>query len=319
MGFRSLKYALSEPGPGGLPIRRLATWTESARSGSLCRMKIVRPASLAEFVDLAAPFLSRHEAEHGLMLGVAMAAPTPAADAYWGLAIDGSSVAAAALRTDTKLILSREGAPGAIAALAADAASARNQQILGPAASVDRFAIATGHPWSAVMSQGIYECRDVVVPSSVPGIRRLARAEDRELLSEWLRRLASEALGEEVTGEDAIGRVDGHMSRCSLHVWDGGGRAVAVAAAVAPTPHGIRINNVYTPPELRGRGYAGALVAALTQNVLDSGRQFAFLHTDLSNPTSNALYVRIGYRRVAELQVRRPGGEANQEEAAKLS
>ena len=129
----------------------------------------------------------------------------------------------------------------------------------------------------------------------------------------------SEALGEEVTGEEAIERVDGHISRCSLHVWEDGGRAVSVAAAVAPTPHGIRINNVYTPPELRGRGYAGALVAALTEHVLDSGRQFAFLHTDLSNPTSNALYVRIGYRRVAELQMLRPDVEINQGETAKMS
>lgn len=269
-------------------------------------MKIVRPPSLADFVDLAAPFLSRHEAEHGLMLGVAMADPAPAPDAYWGLAMDGTSVGAAALRTDTKLILSREGVPGAMAALAADASSARTWQVLGPPASVQQFAAASGRAWSARMSQGIYECRDVVTPRGVSGIRRIARADDRELLSEWSRRLHSEALGEDVTGNEAIERVDGHISRCSLHVWEDGGRVVSVAAAVAPTPHGIRINNVYTPPELRGRGYAGALVAALTQNVLDSGRDFAFLHTDLSNPTSNALYVRIGYRRVAELKVLRP-------------
>jgi uncharacterized protein len=282
-------------------------------------MNIVRPASLAEFVDLAAPFLSRHEAEHGLMLGVAMADPTPAPDAYWGVALDQTSVVAAALRTDTKLILSREGVPGAMAALAADAASLRNEQLLGPLASVERFAAASGPAWSVVMSQGIYECRDVVVPRGVPGVRRLARANDRALLSEWSRRLALEALGEERTAEESIDRVDGHISRCSLHVWEDGGRAVSVAAAVAPTPHGIRINNVYTPPELRGRGYAGALVAALTQNVLDSGRQFAFLHTDLSNPTSNALYVRIGYRRVAELRMLRPDASVTAGETAELS
>ena len=282
-------------------------------------MQILRPASLAEFVDLAEPFLTRHEAEHGVMLGVAMSAPTPAPGAYWGVAMDGSSVAAAALRTDTKLILSREGVPGAIAALAADASGARNQRILGPPASVERFAAASGRAWSAAMSQGIYECREVAAPRGLSGARRVARAEDRELLSEWSRRLHSEALGEDVTGEEAIERVDGHISRCSLHVWEDGGRAVSVAAAVAPTPHGIRINNVYTPPELRGRGYAGALVAALTQNVLDAGRQFAFLHTDLSNPTSNALYVRLGYRRVADCVAMRLQGEANAGKPAKLS
>ncbi len=62
---------------------------------------------------------------------------------------------------------------------------------------------------------------------------------------------------------------------------------------------------MYTPPELRGRGYATALTAELSQRLLDGrlfegGRRFCFLYTDLANPTSNAIYERIGYRRVAE-------------------
>ena len=66
------------------------------------------------------------------------------------------------------------------------------------------------------------------------------------------------------------------------------------------TPNGIRIGPVYTPPDLRGRGYATSLVAAQTGWLLGAGRTFAFLYTDLDNPTSNALYRRIGYRMVAE-------------------
>lgn len=88
-----------------------------------------------------------------------------------------------------------------------------------------------------------------------------------------------------------------------MHVWEVEGHPVSLAAAVAPTPHGIRLNNVYTPPEERGRGYASALVAALTQLLLDRGREFVFLHTDLANPTSNAIYQRLGYKLVADLQV----------------
>jgi predicted GNAT family acetyltransferase len=58
---------------------------------------------------------------------------------------------------------------------------------------------------------------------------------------------------------------------------------------------------VYTPPELRGRGYASALTAALTGTLLDGGRRCCFLFTDLANPTSNRLYERIGYERVADV------------------
>jgi predicted GNAT family acetyltransferase len=52
---------------------------------------------------------------------------------------------------------------------------------------------------------------------------------------------------------------------------------------------------------LRGRGYASALVASLTERLLAGGRRFCFLFTDLSNPTSNKIYQRIGYEPVADV------------------
>ena len=67
------------------------------------------------------------------------------------------------------------------------------------------------------------------------------------------------------------------------------------------TPRGVRVNMVYTPPELRRRGYASACVAALSQRMLDSGKKFCFLYTDLSNPTSNKIYQEIGYRPVFDV------------------
>ena len=66
------------------------------------------------------------------------------------------------------------------------------------------------------------------------------------------------------------------------------------------TPNGIRIGPVYTPPEQRGNGYATALVAEQSAWLLAGGRRFCFLYTDLANPTSNAIYERIGYERVAD-------------------
>ena len=58
---------------------------------------------------------------------------------------------------------------------------------------------------------------------------------------------------------------------------------------------------MYTPPPLRGRGYATALVAALSQALLDDGRQRLFLITDLANPVSNAIYARIGFQPQSDL------------------
>jgi predicted GNAT family acetyltransferase len=65
------------------------------------------------------------------------------------------------------------------------------------------------------------------------------------------------------------------------------------------------VNAVYTPPELRGQGYATATVAALSHLLLDRGYRFCCLYTDLANPTSNAIYQRIGYRPVTDSSVYR--------------
>jgi uncharacterized protein len=57
---------------------------------------------------------------------------------------------------------------------------------------------------------------------------------------------------------------------------------------------------VYTPPEKRKHGYASDCVAALTQHLLDSGYKTASLYTDLDNPTSNKIYMEIGYEPVMD-------------------
>jgi predicted GNAT family acetyltransferase len=78
------------------------------------------------------------------------------------------------------------------------------------------------------------------------------------------------------------------------------GEPVSMAGFSGPTPHGIRIGPVYTPPERRRRGYASALVAALSAKLLAEGRDYCFLYTDLANPTSNKIYTDVGYEHVCE-------------------
>jgi uncharacterized protein len=158
------------------------------------------------------------------------------------------------------------------------------------------------------MRQGIYALEQVQPPSGVPGSARVATAGDRELALRWWI-----AFGEEVLHEGGPGRdraevtLDHRLSSpaAGICLWEDAGEPVSIAGWGGPTPNGIRIGPVYTPPQLRGHGYATALSAELSQRLLDGrlfegGRRFCFLYTDLANPTSNAIYERIGYRRVAE-------------------
>jgi predicted GNAT family acetyltransferase len=84
-----------------------------------------------------------------------------------------------------------------------------------------------------------------------------------------------------------------------VFLWDDGG-PVAQTAITGSTPRGRRIGAVWTPRDKRRRGYATALVAAVSRRVLDGGSSFAFLFTDLANPVSNSIYPKIGYRPFAD-------------------
>jgi predicted GNAT family acetyltransferase len=60
------------------------------------------------------------------------------------------------------------------------------------------------------------------------------------------------------------------------------------------------IGLVYTPPYFRGKGYATSCVAAVSQLALDRGFEKCVLYTDLANPTSNSIYMKIGYRPICD-------------------
>lgn len=51
---------------------------------------------------------------------------------------------------------------------------------------------------------------------------------------------------------------------------------------------------VCTPPRLRGRGYGCADAATASRAALNAGAEQVLLYTDLTYPTTNALYQRLG-------------------------
>ena len=60
-----------------------------------------------------------------------------------------------------------------------------------------------------------------------------------------------------------------------------------------------RIGPVYTPKEERGRGWASAAVAEVSSPLRSRGHRVT-LFTDQDNPTSNAIYLALGYEAVVD-------------------
>ncbi len=283
-------------------------------------------ASLVRFTDPAAylervtPFLLDHEAEHNLLLGIAgQLAARPDA---WGVVPpyqvvvedgSGAAVAVAQRTAPHNLVVSRiepawrEVALDAIARAAA-ADDPETPGVLGPLEEArglaDRWVRMRGGRWTETRAERIYELDAVTAPTRPPGAIRRATPNDRELLARWLVAFSVEAVDEaDASYDEALETVDrwfetGHRT---AYLWEDAGASVCMVGTSGPTPNGIRVGPVYTPPELRRRGYGSALTAAVSQVELDAGRRFCFLYTDLANPTSNHIYMEIGYRPVADV------------------
>jgi hypothetical protein len=272
-------------------------------------MKLQRFPSAAAFLEPARPFLLRAEAENSVILGIAgdlaREAGQGASTPYFATVRDGEEIIVCAFSSvPSKVGLTRASNPAALHLLATDVIEAcpEMQVVLGPEPTALIFAGLVAkrlgtipRPW---MRQRIHELRAVEpLPELPAGRLRPADIGDLGLVTQWVAEFMVHAGDQGDAAEVARDRI----SRGLLHVWEDG-EVVSMAAWTGQTPNGVRISLVYTPEALRGRGYATACVAALSRKMLLSNR-YCCLYTDLANPTSNAIYYRIGYRPVCDAAV----------------
>lgn len=184
--------------------------------------------------------------------------------------------------------------------------------VTGPKEITEDFAETwqnlSGQPYRVDIAERLFRLDQVNPVNGVSGNMRRATPADRDILIDWLRAFYVEALPAEPYNEDALGRtVDSALEfeTRGYYIWENNGQPVSFAGYTGPTPNSMRIGPVYTPTEYRGKGYASALVAGISQMLLDSGKQFLTLYTDLSNPTSNHIYQEIGYYGVLDVSMYR--------------
>jgi predicted GNAT family acetyltransferase len=271
-------------------------------------VRVVEHPSAAALLARTNAMLEEREAENGLVLGLLASPPATMTAAPTWVSIDGvDGPIAVAMRTPPFNLLLALAPEHAIEPLV-DALAARDAElpgVTGPAqiarAFAERWSRVRGVTATVTMQQGLYDLTKVVPPDPVaPGALRVAGADDVDLVALWFAGAAVDmrlpAYEREALPKTAAARVAGG----GLFLWDHEGASVSMASLQGSTRHGIRVSFVYTPPELRGRGYASACVAAVSERALASGKRFCTLYTDLANPTSNSIYQRVGYRRIGE-------------------
>ena len=194
--------------------------------------------------------------------------------------------------------------PDRVAAALAETFAARGRfpaWVMADPATAQFFAAAweqhTGQPARVGRRSRLYRLDRLLPPDPAPpGRARVATAADSGLLLDWL-----EAFGREVGdqgGPDLQRTMADRLSYGGLTLWETGGEPVSLAGATRAVAGQARVGPVYTPPGRRGRGFGGAVTAAVSQAAKDAGVAGVLLYTDLANATSNALYQRLGYEPV---------------------
>jgi predicted GNAT family acetyltransferase len=229
----------------------------------------------------APPLFKTVHDEQGLVLAAIMTPP-------FNLVLSGhrGDIGTAARRLVNELVAEETALPG----------------VLAPSEDAETFirawSDATGGSATISMRQRAFELREVKVPRTTTGDLRPATKDELEMATDWCYRFMVDAFGE---GDIKRAReiVELRIADGLIYLWVEQ-RPVSMAMKTRPTRRGISVSFVYTPPELRKRGYATACVAELSRQLLESGREYCSLFTDLSNPTSNHIYQQIGYRPVAD-------------------
>lgn len=169
----------------------------------------------------------------------------------------------------------------------------------GPVRAFAAAWTAAGEPWTVTRRSRLFRLGELTPPHPAPpGASRRATAADVPLVAAWMSAFAA-AIGE-APAADHTAKAARRVDQGGLHLWEDGGRPVSMAAHSPLVAGQSRVAPVYTPPELRGRGYAGAVTAAVSRAARDAGARQVLLFADVANPTSTALYQRLGYRPVAD-------------------
>ncbi len=132
----------------------------------------------------------------------------------------------------------------------------------------------------------------------------VATKEYEKIVLKWAREMLKEALSD-ITKKELDRNINNfkeefESNNSQIFLLFDDNEPVSMARKAGKSPNGNAINLVYTPPSLRRRGYATECVAKLSKVLLEEGNNYCFLFTDLSNPTSNSIYQKIGYRPVID-------------------
>ena len=296
-------------------------------------MRLVRHPDAAAFAAVALPYLAVDPARHTITLTMLDGLLRSGAPPALAMTLHEDDVlVGAVLRPADRGILVSGLPPRYAGVVAAALAGTQLPGAVGPVAEAEAFAEAWQAPVQHRFDQRLFVLGTLTPPVGVPGAARPATAADAALLGAWRAAFTAETgvgqTGSRPPPEVAVGQTGSRpppevaVGQTGSHpppevavgpgewLWQVDGVPVAQASARPVIAGMSRIGPVYTPPEHRRHGYGAAVTAAASRWALDVGARLVVLFTDAGNPSTNALYPRLGYRYhhdAVMLEFARPG------------
>lgn len=159
----------------------------------------------------------------------------------------------------------------------------------------------SGRSTAVTTEERLYRLGTLLSPANVAGAQRIAVDDDRDLLVDWVELFFGEAFSHQRNDDRGREFVDSANDAGHRFVlWEVDGAPVSMAMLRAPAADVSRIGPVFTPLNRRGNGYGSAATAAAADLARRTGTPDVVLFADLANPTSNAIYQRIGFEAVCD-------------------
>jgi uncharacterized protein len=271
-------------------------------------MKIIKECSASAFLAKNEEILLQKESEYNLILGLSsslMNSSMVAEDPLFFTILNNDEIYGQAIRTnpDKPLALTYMG-DRAIEKLV-EYLRLNNIQlsgVVGPNDTVTQFCDVWKSDSKLGMHQGIYQLDKVIHPDTQGGRLRLANFDDFEVARMFCLGFLEDCFPREKNKEEAADKAaNRNIKNETLYFWvNREDVIVSMASKNRESKNGATISWVYTPEIYRNFGYASKAVAALSQMILDDGKLFCNLFTDLLNPTSNSIYQKVGYKKIGE-------------------
>lgn len=266
--------------------------------------------NLQAFAGDAVPFLMKDEALHNLQLGVTEFMLRDSTFVLEGSFLatlrtpTGAVAGVASMNPGHNLLLSG-GSRDALLELCAalERSGVAPGGVFGPRGAAEMFARlwcdARALGSRTAMRSGVFVLRRLHALPPAPGRAVGGTLEHLPLVVEWQQRFREEV--DVHTAPPPRERQAAHLEAGDVVLWlTASDEPASMAILGRESPHGSTVGFVYTPPPLRGRGYAGGAVARACEVAFERGKGFCTLYADLDNPTSTGLYRRLGFELLAE-------------------